>query len=40
MICNITKARRLGWNGWADTWDEMTNTWDELEKDKILPPTK
>lgn len=40
MICNMTKARKLGWEGWADTWEEMTLAWDDLEKAKVLPPTR
>ncbi|KAL9624577.1 MAG: hypothetical protein Q9160_001241 [Pyrenula sp. 1 TL-2023] len=40
MVCNMTKARRLGWDGWADTWEEMTAAWEGLENVKVLPPTK
>ena len=37
-IGNMTKARKLGWTGYADTWEELVAVFDILEKEKILPP--
>ena len=39
-IVNLTKARKLGWTGYTDTWDAFCETFEELEKEKILPPGK
>ena len=39
-VGNMTKARKLGWTGYTDTWDAFCDRFDELEKEKILPPGK
>jgi hypothetical protein len=40
LIINMNKARKLGYQGWADTWDSLVNCLDELEAEKILPKRK
>lgn len=40
MVGNMTKAHKLGWAGYEDTWESMENSLDALEDQKILPPTK
>ncbi|KAF2838557.1 NAD(P)-binding protein [Patellaria atrata CBS 101060] len=37
LVVSMSKARRLGWTGYADTWDSLSDVFDELEKAKILP---
>ncbi|KAJ5599272.1 NAD(P)-binding protein [Penicillium hetheringtonii] len=37
-IGSMSKARKLGWTGYADTWDELVDTFERLEKEGILPP--
>ncbi|KAK4697383.1 hypothetical protein P7C71_g677, partial [Lecanoromycetidae sp. Uapishka_2] len=40
VVISMSKARKLGWTGYIDSWDALTECWDELEKEKILPSTK
>ncbi|QKX62772.1 uncharacterized protein TRUGW13939_09937 [Talaromyces rugulosus] len=37
-IGTMSKARRLGWTGYADTWEELEETFSILEREGILPP--
>lgn len=37
-VASMSKARKLGWTGYADTWDEFEHTFQELEKVRMLPP--
>jgi nucleoside-diphosphate-sugar epimerase len=37
-VGTMSKARRLGWTGYADTWEELEETFDVLEREGILPP--
>ncbi|PKX89999.1 uncharacterized protein P174DRAFT_376956, partial [Aspergillus novofumigatus IBT 16806] len=37
-IATMSKARRLGWDGHADTWEELEHTFRVLEEAGILPP--
>lgn len=37
-IGSMSKARKLGWTGYADTWEELVDTFEQLEKEGILPP--
>ncbi|KAL8674759.1 MAG: hypothetical protein Q9168_000843 [Polycauliona sp. 1 TL-2023] len=39
IVLSMSKARRLGWNGYIDTWDSLSESFDELEMEKILPRT-
>ncbi|CAJ2507168.1 Uu.00g083540.m01.CDS01 [Anthostomella pinea] len=35
---SMGKARKIGWTGYADTWEEFQRTFKELEAAKMLPP--
>jgi len=37
IVQNMTKARRLGWTGFVDTWESISKTFDLLEQELILP---
>lgn len=37
-VASMSKARKLGWTGYADTWDEFEHTFQELEKVRMLSP--
>ncbi|KAI8961198.1 NAD(P)-binding protein [Daldinia sp. FL1419] len=39
-VASMSKARKLGWTGYADTWDEFEYTFKELEEAKMLPPLR
>lgn len=39
IVLSMSKARRLGWNGYIDTWDLLSECFDELEMEKVLPKT-
>lgn len=34
----MSKARKLGWTEYAETWDELVDSFEQLEKEGILPP--
>ncbi|KAL8652499.1 MAG: hypothetical protein Q9226_004251 [Calogaya cf. arnoldii] len=36
IVQSMSKARRLGWTGYIDTWDSLSECFDELEMEKIL----
>ncbi|KAI1486177.1 hypothetical protein F5X96DRAFT_656349 [Biscogniauxia mediterranea] len=38
VVASMSKARRMGWTGYADTWDEFQHTFRQLEQAKMLPP--
>jgi len=40
LIISMSKARKLGWTGYKDTWEAFEEAFDELEKEKVLPPMK
>ncbi|KAL6721078.1 hypothetical protein ACLMJK_000178 [Lecanora helva] len=40
VVISMSKARRLGWTGYIDSWDALEECWDELELEKVLPPAK
>jgi len=40
IVISMNKARKFGWQGWADTWEELETSLQELEKRKILPARK
>ena len=40
IVISMSKARRLGWTGYVDTWDALAECLDELEDEKILPKVK
>ena len=40
VVISMSKARRLGWTGYNDSWDALEECFDELEREKILPKTK
>lgn len=37
-VGTMSKARNLGWTGYADTWDELEGVFETLEKEGVLPP--
>ena len=37
VVLSMSKARKLGWSGYADTWDAFDQTFSELERARILP---
>ncbi|KAL4886793.1 hypothetical protein BJY04DRAFT_41999 [Aspergillus karnatakaensis] len=37
-VGSMSKARKLGWTGYADTWEELDATFEELEREGVLPP--
>lgn len=37
-VASMSKARKLGWAGYADTWEELEGTLQVLEKEGVLPP--
>ncbi|PYI00171.1 NAD(P)-binding protein [Aspergillus ellipticus CBS 707.79] len=37
-VGSMSKARKLGWTGYADTWEELEETFEVLEKEGVLPP--
>ncbi|CAG8932898.1 unnamed protein product [Penicillium salamii] len=37
-VGSMSKARKLGWTGYADTWDELEDTFKILESEGVLPP--
>ncbi|CAL8577933.1 hypothetical protein XPA_003742 [Xanthoria parietina] len=39
IVLSMSKARRLGWNGYIDTWDSLSGCFDELAMEKMLPRT-
>jgi hypothetical protein len=40
IVCSMSKARRLGWTGYVDTWEAYEKTFDELERERIIPARK
>ncbi|KAJ6107985.1 NAD dependent epimerase/dehydratase family protein [Penicillium sp. IBT 18751x] len=37
-VASMSKARKLGWTGYADTWEELEETFRALEEGGVLPP--
>lgn len=37
-VVSMSKARKMGWNGYEDTWDSFEEAFDKLEQARILPP--
>ncbi|CAG8927382.1 unnamed protein product [Penicillium salamii] len=37
-VASMSKARKLGWTGYEDTWETFERTFDVLEKEGIIPP--
>jgi hypothetical protein len=37
IVISMSKARKLGWTGYEDTWTNLEETFDILEKEKIIP---
>jgi nucleoside-diphosphate-sugar epimerase len=38
-VASMSKARKLGWTGYEDTWEAFERTFNILEKEGIIPPT-
>ena len=39
IVISMSKARKLGWTGYVDSWDALSECFDELADEKILPKT-
>jgi len=39
-VVSMSKARKLGWTGYQDTWEAFEEAFAELEEAKMLPPGK
>ncbi|KAF9633306.1 NAD-dependent epimerase/dehydratase [Lasiodiplodia theobromae] len=37
LVISMSKARKIGWTGYKDTWENFEEVLDELEKNKVLP---
>jgi nucleoside-diphosphate-sugar epimerase len=37
-VASMSKARKLGWSGYADTWEELEDVFRLLEERGVLPP--
>jgi nucleoside-diphosphate-sugar epimerase len=40
LVISMSKARRLGWTGYQDTWSALDGVFEKLEQEKILPRAK
>ncbi|KAF2141185.1 uncharacterized protein K452DRAFT_271836 [Aplosporella prunicola CBS 121167] len=40
LVANMSKARKLGWTGYADSWESFEEVFGELEDAKVLPRSK
>jgi hypothetical protein len=40
LVLNMTEARKLGFEGFVDTWDALDETFNELEEAGVLPKVK
>ena len=40
LVISMSKARKLGWTGYVDTWESLEECFDELEAEGVLPKTK
>ncbi|RSL92659.1 hypothetical protein CDV31_015066 [Fusarium ambrosium] len=38
-VASMSKARKLGWTGYENTWDAFEETFEVLEREHILPPS-
>lgn len=37
IVISMNKARNIGWQRWADSWDELELCLHELESSRVLP---
>jgi nucleoside-diphosphate-sugar epimerase len=37
LMISMSKARKAGWSGYADTWESLESVFDELRDGRILP---
>lgn len=37
-VASMSKARKLGWTGYQDTWEAMEDAFEILEKEGVIPP--
>ncbi|OCL14855.1 NAD(P)-binding protein [Glonium stellatum] len=40
LVVNMSKARKLGWTGYVDSWDALSEVFDDLQDAKVLPKTE
>ena len=39
-VMSMSKARKIKWAGYVDTWDALEVVFDELEDARVLPKSK
>lgn len=37
IVISMSKARKLGWTGYVDSWDALEESFDDLAREKIAP---
>jgi hypothetical protein len=40
IVISMSKARKLGWTGYIDSWQALEESFDELAREKIAPKGK
>ncbi|KAF2427657.1 NAD(P)-binding protein [Tothia fuscella] len=40
LVISMSKARRIGWTGYLDTWESFEKTFKTMEQEKIIPKLK
>lgn len=40
LVIDMSKARKLGWIGYVDTWDALSEVFGELQEAKVLAKTQ
>lgn len=37
VVLSMSKARKLGWTGYYDTWENMSSVFDTLKEERVIP---
>lgn len=37
LVISMSKARKLGWNGYVDTWESLDECFNELGDERVIP---
>ncbi|KAL1601740.1 hypothetical protein SLS60_006655 [Paraconiothyrium brasiliense] len=40
LVMSSSKARKIGWRGYRDTWESLEEVFNELERAKVLPKSE